>query len=339
MLLDHGSFVSGQGIALNDPINLGGEGTTLASDPPVHQKLRGIIAAPLQPKAVALLRKQIQQAADDLIDRLAARGRFDGVVDLARFLPLAIVSNLVGLPEQGRENMLDWAAAIFDCLGPANDRFTIAAPVMHEMMGYVFTKAGRAQVKSDSWAARIFEAADAGIVSHQQVPILLLDYLGPSLDTTIFATAHLLNLLGQHPDQWQQVRADPALVDRAIDEAVRLESPIRGFSRVATRDIEVGDGMVPEGKRVLVLFASANRDDRKWIDPERFDVTRPDVRSHVGFGLGRHVCAGQHLARLEMACLVRAMVERMPEFTVGAPVVQANNVLRGFASMPVSVVG
>lgn len=337
ILLDHRHFVSGQGVALNQTVNTMSRGTTLASDAPAHMTLRGVIGAPLLPPAVEELRQQIEAAAESLIGRLAAAGSFDGVVDLARFLPVSIVSNLVGLPEDGRENMLDWAAATFDCMGPANARCLDAMPMMSEMIAYTMQQAGPNQVKPDSWAARIYAAADAGLVQHEQVPALLLDYLGPSLDTTIFATGHMLDQLGRDPQQWERLKLDPLLISNAIDETVRYESPIRSFTRVTTQDCEVAGVAVAAGRRLLVIYASANRDEAKWDDPDRFDIGRPDAREHLGFGKGRHVCAGQHLARLEMTSLLKAMLRHFPAFTVGAPTIQPNNLLRGFANLPVMV--
>ncbi|MFZ5749420.1 MAG: cytochrome P450 [Pseudomonadota bacterium] len=336
-LMDHGTFRSGAGVAVNDQINGVSQRTTLASDPPLHQQLRAIIAEPLQPRAVALLREAIDDAAEHLIARLAAAGRFDGVADLARFLPVSIISNLVGLPEEGRDNMLDWAAATFDCLGPANARMAAAMPCFLEMLGYVLQQAGPAQVKPGSWAEHIYAAAREGRIAADQAPALMLDYLGPSLDTTIFATAHMLHLFARNPDQWALVLEDEALIPAAVNEVVRFESPIRGFTRLTTRAVDVGGVTVAAGQRVLLLYASANRDGRMWDAPDRFDILRPNLKSHLGFGLGRHVCAGQHLARLEIQALLRAMRRHFTRFEIGEPTIQVNNVLRGFASLPVTL--
>lgn len=336
-LLDHKTYISGAGIALNDFANQISQGTTLASDAPLHGTLRSVIGAPLRPEAVADLKEQIASAADALVVRLVKQGSFDGVVDFARFLPVSIISTLVGLPEEGRENMLDWAAATFDCLGPDNERAGAALPQLQAMLDYTVQSVGASKVRPGSWAARIYEAAEQGVVPHAQVPALLLDYLGPSLDTTIFATSHLLHLLGTHPEQWAKLKNDQALLNNAIEEAVRLESPLRGFSRTLARDVEVGGAELAAGSRILLLYASANRDERKWENPEEFDVSRPNARDHLGFGIGRHGCAGQHLARLEMQCLLTSLVRHVNSFNVGEPVMQLNNVLRGLASLPVKI--
>lgn len=336
--LDYRTFSSGGGVAVNAMVNgmTGEVKATLVSDPPVHGELRKIVGAPLLPTALKELEAQIGAAADELIERLIEQGRFDGATDLAQYLPLLIVSRLVGLPEQGRQNMLEWAAATFDALGPMNARAGSALPKVMEMVNYIHEHAGPDKVVPDSWAARIYGFAASGAISLPQATTLLIDYLGPSLDTTIFATGHMLNLLGTNPDQWDLLREDPSLIANAVEECVRVESPIRGFTRLVTEDVAIDGAQLAAGSRVLLLFASANRDERRWDDPERFDITR-DTNGHMGFGAGRHVCAGMHLAKLEITALFRALLKRVRRFEVGQPVMALNNVLRGMASLPVTV--
>lgn len=338
--LDHRVFSSAKGIAANDMVNGAASNsdirTTIASDPPYHTRLRQIVGAPLQPAAVRELEPRIQAAADALVDRLVEQGSFDGATDFARHLPLLIVSRLVGLPEEGRQNMLEWAAATFNVLGPMNQRAQTALPKFMEMLGYINSKAQASMVANGSWAARIYDKVDEGVISMPQAATLLVDYLGPSLDTTIFATGHLLHLLGTHPEQWDRLRDDPGLVRNAVEECVRLESPIRGFTRSVTEETEVGGITVPTGARVLLLYASGNRDERRWDQPDKFDVTR-DTGGHLGFGAGRHACAGMHLARLEIVSLMTAFVQRVRRFEVGQSTPAMNNVLRGIGSLPVTI--
>ena len=165
-----------------------------------------------------------------------------------------------------------------------------------------------------------------------QGPSLLLDYINPSLDTTIGAISHLLRLLADNPDQWDLLRADPTLIPHAINEAIRVESPVRGFTRVATADHRIDEVALPRGARVLMLFGSANRDERKWTDPERFDITRKPS-DHLGFGFGIHSCVGMNLARLEMRCLLEAMIPRVARIDVDTVTMSGNQVLRVIESM------
>lgn len=333
----HQIFSSANGVAANEPTNTGSMGTTIASDPPDHTAMRQVIGAPMLPSGLALIRPRIEQMADELVDRLVAQGSFDAVTDLAQHIPVNIVSELVGLPEHGRQNMLKWAAATFDMLGAANDRFDAAQESIREMRSYVVTEATRDKVRPGSWIAKLFEASDRGLFPASRCPVLMRDYLGPALDTTIFAMANIIWLFGNNPEQWDLVRADPALLPNALNEAVRLESPIRGFTRCLTADHTLETTTIPAGARVVLFYASANRDERKWDEPERFDVRRK-VNDHVGFGHGIHTCAGMHLARLEINTVLAALASKVSRFEIGDAVPVMNNLLRGFSNIPVRII-
>jgi len=329
-------FSSADGVAANGNVNEMSRGTTLASDAPLHDRLRAIIGAPLSPRSLEEIGPQIRAEARRLVDHLVERKQFDAVTDLAQYLPLTIVSKLVGLEDYGRGSMLRWASATFNVLGTMNERGCAAMADIHEMRSYLGVPDIRERLRPGSWGRRIFEAADRGEVEPERCPVLMRDYLGPSLDTTIFATANLILLFGRHPDQWQLVREDPKLIPSAINEALRLESPIRGFTRCVSSNATVMDVLIPGGSRALLLYASANRDERKWQDPERFDVRRR-ANDHLGFGNGTHMCAGLHLARLEITALLEVLVEKVRSFDIGEPVLALNNVLRGLTSLPVRV--
>jgi cytochrome P450 len=324
------ALVSGRGVSLNDMLNAQPARTTLTSDGELHRRRRGVLMKPMMPSALAEVRERVERLADDLVADLAARESFDGIADFARHLPVAVVSHLVGLAEAGRERMLDWAAATFDALGPPNARSQAAAPELLEMLRYA-VGVERRHLAPGGWAARLFEAADAGRLDPEDARGLLIDYIAPSLDTTILAAGSLLFLLGSHPDQWELVRQDPELVPSAVHEALRLESPVRAFTRFAAKPWREGDVAIPEGDRVLVLYGAANRDERRHADPDRFDVRR-DARDHLAFGHGVHRCAGGHLAQLELEALLRALVARVRRIEVGEPAVLMNNVLRGYRS-------
>jgi cytochrome P450 len=327
-------LVSGRGVAMNDLVNSSLARVTLTSDGDVHRRLRRALMKPMMPSALKDVEPMIQQLADELVTRLLGQESFDGVVEFAQHLPLSVVSRLVGLPEAGRQRMLEWAAATFDALGVMNERGERAVPLVIELAAYVGSLE-RSQLQPDGWAARLFAAADEGRIEADDVAGMLIDYVAPSLDTTILATGHLLFQLGRHPDQWDLVRRDPALLPRAIHEALRLESPVRAFTRVAIADYEVGGTVIPAGDRVLVMYGAANRDERRYPEPDRFDVTR-EAKDHLGFGHGVHRCAGSYLAELEMQSLLRAMAVRVRWIEVEDPTVAFNNVLRGYRRFRVS---
>ena len=327
-------LVSGRGVAMNEIVNSQTGRVTLTTDGDLHRQLRGVLMKPMMPSALREVQAEVQALADGLVATLLARESFDGVRDFAQHLPVSVVSHLVGLPEDGRQRMLDWAAATFDALGPMNARAEAAFALLGEMVGYA-AGVERSRLRRDGWAALLFEAADQGRLEPSDVPGLLIDYIAPSLDTTLLGTSQLLFQLGRHPEQWDLVRGDPARIPRAVDEALRFEAPVSAFSRLAIADYDAGGTTIPAGDRVLILYASANRDERHFADPDRFDVTR-DAKDHVGFGHGVHRCAGGYLAELEMQSLLRAMAARVQRIQVYEPVVAMNNVLRGFRSFQAS---
>jgi cytochrome P450 len=328
-------LISGRGIAMNEVVN--GQPSsriTLTSDGDVHRQLRTVLMKPMMPSALRAVEERVQGLADELVASLLGRESFDGMTDFAQHLPVAIVSHLVGLPEQGRQRMLDWARATFDALGTMNARAEAGLPLLFEMAGYV-AGVKRASLRADGWAAMLFAAADEEKIEPTDVASMLIDYIAPSLDTTILGVGHLLYQLGRSPDQWEMIRRDHELIPRAIDEALRLEAPVRAFSRYAVTDYDVDGTTIPAGSRVLILFASGNRDERHYRDPDRFDITR-DARDHLGFGHGVHRCAGSHVAQLEMTSLLRAMVKRVEHIHVDDAVLGANNVLYGYRSFRAS---
>lgn len=175
-----------------------------------------------------------------------------------------------------------------------------------------------------------------GRITEAQCPQLFTAYLVPSLDTTISAIGNAIWLFGRYPEQWDKVRENPSLIPNAFKEVLRLESPIQGFSRKATSDYEVEGISIPAGSRVVVLFASANRDERKWRHPDIFDVTR-NTSGHLGFGYGIHLCAGASLARLEGQAILSALAQRVERFELGKSTRKLNNVIRGLSSLAVTV--
>ncbi|PVH27408.1 cytochrome P450 [Pararhodobacter oceanensis] len=337
-LEDWESFSSAGGVTMNDEMNEKLRGGLLCSDPPRHDALRKVIERPVTPKALSQLRNRVAEEAKELVIRLVEQGSFDAATELAQHLPVTIVSDLVGLPEKGRERMLAWAPANFDCFGPANsDRTKAAMPIVGEMVNYAFTQCVPGKLKPDGWAQMIWDAAERGEVSVEDAPFMMNDYMGPSLDTTIFATTWLVWLFAKHPDQWQKLRDNPALIPSAINEAVRLHSPIQNFSRYVAKDVEIGGVTLPAGSRVIIAYGSANRDERKWDNPTEFDILRRDSNDHLGFGHGEHNCVGKNLARLEIRALLTELLPRVERFELLEAQIFHNNILHGLQSCRVTV--
>lgn len=335
-LLRNNVLISGKGIAANRFANsaMTKENTiTLTADGQDHLRRRKVVGKPLTKKGISVLQEQIQAEANSLVDNLTARKSFDGVKDFAEHLPVHIVSNLLGIPEIGRKNMLNWSTQAFNTSGPLNFRTLKSIPAGIQLLGYGY-KLKRENINPNGWVSNLYKAADDGTLDEKEVPAMVNDYMGPALDTTVIASTYMLKLLGENPDVWECLQANTGLITSTVYESLRLASPVRGWCRYASEEVEIGGTVLPEGSRVLVILASANYDERKWQSPESFDINR-NPRDHAAFGFGAHSCLGRHLAQLEMESLLRAMVERVSRIEVGKAKLALNNTLRGFSSLPV----
>jgi cytochrome P450 len=333
---DHETFVSGRGVGLSEEGNRTRVGTVIASDPPLHDQLRAVLAERLSPKALRALRGEIQEKADALVGQLVACGSFDAVADLAQAFPLSVVADLIGLPDDGREHLLEWANCGFNLMGPPNERNLNSVATFSTMMPYIQTLDAPGRLKPGSMGAAIYEAAERGEIRREQCAQLMISYLVAAMDTTINAISNSVMLFAMYPDQWQIVRNEPKIIPLAFEEIVRIESPVYTFKRVTSREVDVEGISIPENADVLMLYGSANRDERKWQDPERFDVRRGPV-DHVGFGYGIHGCAGQGLARMEGQAILSALAKRVVRFEIGEPKRRLNNVIRGLGALPTTL--
>ncbi len=338
VLRDDKSFVSGGGVALNPFTNRLSRGTTLTSDGVEHDQRRKLVAHRMLPRALRTISDDVDGLAADVVTAALERGQVDGVDDLASALPHAVVPDLVGWPRDQRDHLLRWGAATFDVLGPLNKQAVKSTAASLQMLRFAKRVVRERSVIEGSMAHELLIAADAGKLSHAECAPLMIDYIAPSLDTTISAISSALYLFATHPEQWQILKEDPSLVNNAINEVLRFEAPLRAFARHARGDAEIAGVRIPAGARVLVMYASANRDEREWDDPDTFDIRR-DANRHLGFGQGAHACAGQGLARLETSAMLRALLDRVERIELTAePTWALNNIIRRHERLPLKLI-
>jgi cytochrome P450 len=338
VLRDDETFLSGKGVALNRLTNLMSRGTTLISDGAEHDQRRKLVAHRLLPRALHGLEEDVATLAAQVVDSVLTQGEVDGVEDLAYALPMAVVPDLIGWPRDQRDHLLPWGAATFNILGPMNRHAITSLHASLRMLLFSRRVVRERSLIEGSVGHEVLLAADAGKVSRSECAPLMIDYIAPSLDTTISAISNALHLFATHPDQWQLLREDCSRIPNAVNEVLRYESPLRAFSRLAARDADVADHTIPAGARVLVIYSSANRDEREWDDPDTFDI-RHDANRQLAFGQGAHACAGQGLARLETQAMLRALVERVERIELSAPPTWAiNNVIRRHERLPLKLI-
>jgi cytochrome P450 len=206
-----------------------------------------------------------------------------------------------------------------------------------EMMQLISEMYDAGSLKPGGFGATVADSARRGEIPREAAIGLLAGYVVAAFDTTISGISSGVWLFANNPGQWDLVRANEQLVPKAFNEVLRLETPIQHFSRVTTRDVDLGDGVViPEGARVIVSYAAANRDERRFPDPDCFDVTRPNSAGHLAFGAGNHACAGQSLAKLEAHAVLKALARRVGRFALaGPPVRRLYNMTRAFSRLPI----
>ncbi|MGB6207046.1 cytochrome P450, partial [Mycobacterium sp.] len=338
VLRDDATFLSGSGVALNRIANRLSRGTTLNSDGAEHDRRRKLLAHGLLPRALRAIGDGVDTMAATVVEAALDNGEIDGVNDLAAALPLAIVPDLIGWPRVQRDHLIEWGGATFDALGPLNRHAIKAMPGVFRMMRFARRVVRERTFLDGSMAHELLIAADQGKLSHAECPALMVDYLAPSIDTTMSAISNALYLFASHPEQWQLLKDEPALMANAINEVVRYEPPLRAFTRRVGRQTEIGGVSIPSGARVLVMYASANRDEREWENPAVFDIRR-DACRQIGFGQGAHACAGQSLARLETTAMLRALIERVDRIEVtSAPTWAINNVIHRHERLPLKLI-
>ena len=200
------------------------------------------------------------------------------------------------------------------------------------------TLAYRSMLTPGRWGEAVLDAVDDGRLTQLGAIKTLSAYLVAGMDTTVNAIGSLMALFAERPDVWEALKADGRLAPQIFEEILRLETPVVGFFRVATRDITIGQSVIPEGAKVLLHWAAANRDPAKYPDPDTFDISRNPV-DHVAFGYGPHACTGQGLARMEAAALLEALAAQVGALELaGEPVRGRNPVVRGYESVPLRVV-
>jgi cytochrome P450 len=324
---------SSSSIGFNPMVNEALQGTSLASDPPVHTQLRATLSANLTPRSLRGLKVQIEEKADALVAELVESGSFEAIDALGRVFPIQVVADLIGFTDEIRATMLRWGQAAMEVIGPLNARTAENFPVAGELYGWC------SQVTADdltpgSVGRGIFEAEARGEIPPNTAGHIIHQYLGAGVDTTVAAIGNIVALFAQHPDQLALVREDRALVGSAFNEVLRYWAPVHAWGRRVTTDVEIDGALVPAGAQVAILFGAGNRDPRHYEAPDTFDVKRNPV-DHLSFGYGPHGCAGQGLARLEAHAIIGSLAARVERLVVGEARRVPSNITRSIDALPV----
>jgi cytochrome P450 len=327
------------------PQLLGDEGglrSMLLLDGADHARVRGLVNKAFTPRRVAKLGDHIQQIVDSLLDAALADGaaEFDLMDGFAAPLPAIVIAELLGVPAEDHRQFKEWAATLVNAIGqggplqraPEFDR-TLEA-LLDYLRGVIAKR--RASPRDDLISAMIAAQEQRDALSDQELlsNSLLLLLAGHETTTNLIGNGTLALL--RNRDQWETLRSRPELLEPAIEELLRYDSPVQATVRVAMEALELGGVEIPERSLVACLIGSANRDPAEYEDPDRLDVTRMNVR-HLAFGFGEHFCLGAGLARLEAKLAFQALLARTPDLSLACDEVQhrPNLFLRGLQALPV----
>ena len=282
-------------------------------DPPEHTRLRSLVVHGFTPRAVNSLEPRIAKMVDELLEELAGKPRFDLIHDIAFPLPIIVIAELLGVPPEDRDKFREWSEVAALVVDPLLDSQQIrdVRQTIEELFDYLeaIAEDRRRHPQDDLVTALVNAEEDGERLSREDLLINLVLVLVAGNETTRNLIGNGTLALMKNPDQLQRLRDDPGLLDSAIDEMLRYDSPVQLDSRIARESVEIGGKRIEPDQRVLCALGAANHDPEVFPEPERFDVGRAP-RNHLSFGRGIHYCLGAPLAKLEARVVFTGLLSR-----------------------------
>jgi P450-derived glycosyltransferase activator len=311
----------------------------LEMNPPDHTRLRRLVQPAFSPKGIAAYRPRIERKVAQLLDDAPTAGAFDLVPALTNPLPIAVIIDLLGIPDADAENFARHGTVIGGALDGIRSlshaaRMRAAGAELMTVFGRLFVL--RRKEPADDLVSTLVAAKRDRIRPGELYPLCVL-LLVSGFETTVNLIGNTVNALLDHPAQWAAVCADPAtMAGKAVEETLRFDPPIQRTRRFALEPVELAGQLIDKDQLVLPLIGAANRDPEVYPDPDRFDIHRESTADHLAFGSGIHYCIGQPLALLEATVAVRVLAERLPQLRRAGPTRRRNsNIIRGPLHLPV----
>jgi cytochrome P450 len=314
------------------------------NDPPLHTRVRRIMAGAFTPRAIADMERPVIELVDGLLDRIEAKGSADLVADLAAAVPVEVIGNLLAVPREERGPLRDWSLAILGALEPVltpEQRHRGEAAVAG-FLGYLETLVARRRARPGDperdVLTRLIEGEQGGEgLSERELLHNIVFILNAGHETTTNLVGNGLYALLEWPEEKARLIAKPELIRTAVEEILRFESPNQLGNRLATQDLQIEGVAIPAGTYLTIGIGAANRDPAEFADPDRLDIAREPNR-HLAFGSGPHVCIGLNVARLEGRVAIGRFLARFPEYHLaGEPVRGGRARFRGFLSIPAAL--
>jgi cytochrome P450 len=317
------------------------EPVMLRRDPPDHTRLRGLVNKAFTPRAIEKLRARIEALADELLSDLGRKGEFDLIADFAVPLPVTIIAEMLGIPPEDRALFKRWSDALVGFLDPqASPGPAVLRRTVEEFSRYMARIAEeRRRVPADDLLSALVLAEEQGDrLSEQELVGTLALLLAAGNETTTNLIGNGMLALLRHPEQLERLRGEPALIESAVEELLRWDSPVQFTMRIPTEEVEFRGRTFQPGQAIVAVLGSANRDPEVFEDPEVLELGRADNR-HLSFGQGVHFCLGAQLARLEGQLALATLVGRFPDLRLagGDPKWRRLTFLRGVESLSVAV--
>ncbi|MGW3312511.1 cytochrome P450 [Streptomyces sp. NPDC001073] len=311
-------------------------------EPPDHTRIRRLVSKAFTPRTVEQLKPYVSQLAGELVDGLVAKGGGDLLTDVAEPLPVAVIAEMLGIPESDRAPLRPWSADICGMyeLSPSEETAAKAVRASDEFSAYLRELiAARRENPGDDLISGMIAAHDEDDVrlTEQELISTAVLLLNAGHEATVNSTVNGWWALFRNPDQLAALRADHSLIPSAVEELMRYDTPLQLFERWVLDEIEIDGTTIPRGAEIAMLFGSANHDPAVFTAPDRLDLTRTD-NPHISFSAGIHYCIGAPLARIELAASMRALLEKAPTLRLAAePERKPNFVIRGLEGLSVEV--
>ena len=326
---------------MNEPAIASLARTMLVLDPPDHTRLRGLVNKAFTARRVADMRPRIRKIVDEQLDRVADKGEMDVMRDLAHRLPVIVICDMLGIPEDHRAPFLAGSNVNGRILEPVpmTRQELDQANLNTQMAGTYFRQLCdlRRREPQDDLTTELVRAEEAGDkLSAEELEANIGLLFGAGHETTTNLIGNGLLALHRQPDQWERLKADPSLIPNAVEELLRYDSSVQLTGRVTNAEVELGGVTLPAQESIITLLGAANRDPAQYPDPDRLDVGREHIRP-MSFGGGIHHCLGAQLARLEAELVFTALIERMPDLTLpekDKPAWRRSFTLRGLTRLP-----
>lgn len=316
------------------------ENSMFDKEPPDHTRLRGLVHKAFTPRRVENLRESVQSIADSLLDQVQANGFMDVLADFAVPLPVTVIAELLGVPEDERSPLRHWSQTIVAMyeLGPTPEQEHAAIQAATEFTDYLRYLANRRrQHPEDDLITALVEAEDAGdrLTEDELIATCTL-LLNAGHEATVNVVGNGLYALFCYPDQLRLLQANPTLNNSAVEELLRYDTPLQLFRRFALEDVRFRDVTFKQGQEIALLLGSANRDPERFPNPDSLDISRAD-NPHIAFSLGVHYCLGAPLARMELQIAFATLLRRFPEIALAQqPHYRDSVVIRGLEALQVT---